>query len=210
MNLNLPNKLTVFRMILVPIFVIIAYLPIENYVLGFSVKFLLLDLVFIIASITDQLDGYIARKTNQVTTFGKFLDPIADKILVLSALVIMCSFKLIPAWIPVVVLSREFLVSGFRLVAAEKGEVIAASIWGKIKTATTMLAIIFLLLGGYNWLAFIGCLKKGESSAMYCMTPGFAIINGIGAVLMVVAVISTVFSGWDYLKGGKDLLKDKE
>ena len=209
MNLNLPNKLTVFRMILVPIFVIIAYLPIENYVLGFSAKFLLLDLVFIIASITDQLDGYIARKTNQVTTFGKFLDPIADKILVLSALVIMCDFKLIPAWIPVVVLAREFLVSGFRLVAAEKGKVIAASIWGKIKTATTMLAIIFLLLGGYNWLAFIGCLKKGEMSAMYCMTTGFAIINGIGAALMIVAVISTVFSGWDYLKGGKDLLKDK-
>ena len=126
MKLNLPNKLTVFRMILVPIFVLIAYLPIENYVVGFSVKFLLLDLVFIIASITDQLDGYIARKTNQVTTFGKFLDPIADKILVLSALVIMSDFKLIPAWVSVIILSREFLVSGFRLVAAEKGEVIAA------------------------------------------------------------------------------------
>ena len=205
MNLNLPNKLTVFRMILVPIFVILAYLPIENYVLGFSIKFLILDLVFIIASITDQLDGYIARKTNQVTTFGKFLDPIADKILVLSALVVMCDFKLIPAWIPVVVLSREFLVSGFRLVAAEKGEVIAASIWGKIKTATTMFAIIFILLSGYSWFSFIGCFK----SEMYCMSTSFAIINGIGTALMIVAVISTVFSGWDYLKGGKDLLKDK-
>ena len=206
MKLNLPNKLTVFRMILVPIFVLIAYLPIENYVLGFSVKFLLLDLVFIIASITDQLDGYIARKTNQVTTFGKFLDPIADKILVLSALVIMSDFKLIPAWVSVIILSREFLVSGFRLVAAEKGEVIAASIWGKIKTATTMIAIIFLLLGGYKWFAFLGCFK----STMYCMSTAFAIINAIGTILMIIAVISTVFSGWDYLKGGKDLLKDKE
>lgn len=207
MELNLPNKLTIFRMILVPIFVLIAYLPIENYVLGFSLKFLLLDLVFIIASVTDQLDGYIARKTNQVTTFGKFLDPIADKILVLSALVVMCDFKLIPAWIPVIVLSREFLVSGFRLVAAEKGTVIAASIWGKIKTATTMFAIIFLLLGGYKMGAFIECFK---GNVMYCMKTSFAILNGLGTVTMIIAVVATVFSGWDYLKGGKDLLKDKE
>ena len=208
MKMNLPNKLTIFRMILVPVFVIIAYLPINNYVLGFSLKFLLLDLVFIIASITDQLDGHIARKTNQITTFGKFLDPIADKILVLSALVIMCEFKLIPAWIPVIILSREFLVSGFRLVAAEKGTIIAASIWGKIKTATTMFAIIFLLFGGYKLGAFISCFKGGEQGAMYCMSTSFAIINGIGTILMLVAVISTVFSGWDYLKGGKDLLKN--
>lgn len=208
MRMNLPNKLTLFRMLLVPIFVIIAYLPIENYILGFSMKFLLLDLVFIIASITDQLDGYIARKTNQVTTFGKFLDPIADKVLVLSALVIMCDFSLIPAWIPVVVLTREFLVSGFRLVAAEKGTVIAASIWGKIKTATTMVAIILLLLDGYKMGSFIGCFKGGQQAAMYCMPISFAIINAIGTGLMIIAVVATVFSGWDYLKGGKDLLKN--
>lgn len=207
MKLNLPNKLTLFRMFLVPVFVIIAYLPIDSYVIGFSVKFLLLDLVFIIASLTDQLDGYIARKTNQVTTFGKFLDPIADKVLVLAALVMMCEFKLIPAWIPVIVLTREFLVSGFRLVAAEKGTVIAASIWGKIKTATTMVAIILIILSGYKMGAFIGCFKGGELGAMYCMPITMAIINGIGTVLMAIAVIATVFSGWDYLKGGKDLLK---
>ena len=208
MKMNLPNKLTLFRMILVPVFVIVAYLPINDYVLGFSVKFLLLDLIFIIASLTDQLDGYIARKTNQVTTFGKFLDPIADKVLVVSALVIMSEFALIPAWIPVVVLTREFLVSGFRLVAAEKGTVIAASIWGKIKTATTMVAIILLLLAGYRMGAFVGCFGTGEQAAMNCMSTGFAIINGLGTILMVVAVVATIFSGWDYLRGGKDLLKD--
>ena len=207
MKMNLPNKLTLFRMILVPVFVIVAYLPINDYVLGFSVKFLLLDLIFIIASLTDQLDGYIARKTNQVTTFGKFLDPIADKVLVLSALVMMCEFKLIPAWIPVIVLTREFLVSGFRLVAAEKGTVIAASIWGKIKTATTMVAIILILLSGYSMGGFLGCFKGGEAGALYCMPTGIAIINGIGSVLMVVAVIATIFSGWDYLKGRKRFIK---
>lgn len=208
MKMNLPNKLTIFRMILVPIFVIIAYLQIDGYIIGFSIKYLLLDFIFIIASITDQLDGYIARKTNQVTTFGKFLDPIADKVLVLSALVMMCEFGLIPGWIPVVVLAREFIVSGFRLVAAEKGTVIAASIWGKIKTATTMVAIILLLLGGYKIGAFINCFIDKEASAMYCMPISLAIINCIGTVLMVIAVIATVFSGWDYLKGGKDLLKN--
>ena len=206
MKMNLPNKLTIFRMILVPIFVVIAYLQIEKYVIGFSVKFLLLDFIFIIASITDYLDGYIARKTNQVTTFGKFLDPIADKVLVLSALIIMCEFGLIPGWIPVIVLAREFIVSGFRLVAVEYGTVIAASIWGKIKTATTMFAIIFLLLGGYKIGAFINCFKSGEASAIYCMPLSFAIINGIGTSLMIIAVVATVFSGWDYLKGGKELL----
>ena len=154
---------------------------------------------------TCSLIEYIARKTNQVTTFGKFLDPIADKILVLSALVIMCEFKLIPAWIPVVVLSREFLVSGFRLIAAEKGTVIAASMWGKIKTATTMFAIIFLLLGGYKMCAFISCFKGGDQGAMYCMPTSFAIINAIGSILIIIAVISTIISGWDYLKGGKNL-----
>ena len=208
MKMNLPNKLTIFRMILVPVFVFIAYLQIDGYIIGFSIKYLLLDLIFIIASITDQLDGYIARKTNQVTTFGKFLDPIADKVLVLSALVMMCEFGLIPGWIPVIVLAREFIVSGFRLVAVEKGTVIAASIWGKIKTATTMVAIILLLLGGYKMGAFVNCLMGDEASAMYCMPIGLAIINCIGTVLMVIAVIATVFSGWDYLKGGKDLLKN--
>ncbi len=97
-----------------------------------------MNLIFIVASITDKLDGYIARSRNQVTTFGKFLDPLADKILVLSALVILVEYGKIPSWIPIIVLAREFIVSGYRLIAVEKdGKVISASIWGKIKNSNS-------------------------------------------------------------------------
>ncbi len=130
--MNLANKLTVFRMILVPIFVICGYLGtlgvIQGEFMQIPICFWIMNLIFIIASITDKLDGYIARSRNQVTTFGKFLDPLADKILVLSALVMLVEFDKIPAWIPIIVLTREFLVSGYRLIAVEKGgKVIAAS-----------------------------------------------------------------------------------
>ena len=168
--MNLPNKLTVFRMILVPIFLIVAYVGIPGTLLGISNTYWVLNIIFIIASLTDKLDGSIARKYNLVTDFGKFLDPIADKILVLSALVMLVEFGKIPAWIPIIVLSREFLVSGYRFVAAQNsGKVISANIWGKVKTVTQMLAII---------------------------------------LIMLISVIATIFSGWNYLKGGKDLLKD--
>ena len=133
--MNLANKITIFRMILVPIFVIIGYLGnlgiINGTWLGISVTFLLMDLIFIIASITDKLDGYIARSRNQVTTFGKFLDPLADKILVLSALVMLVEYGKIPAWIPIIVLTREFLVSGYRLIAVEKGEKLFQLLFGE-------------------------------------------------------------------------------
>ena len=119
--MNLANKLTIFRMILVPIMVIIPFLGIENEILGIPLTYVIIDIIFIIASITDKLDGYIARSRNQVTTFGKFLDPIADKILVLAAMVMLVEFGKIPAWIPIIVLAREFIVSGYRLVAIEKG-----------------------------------------------------------------------------------------
>ena len=115
--MNLANKLTIFRIILVPIMVIIPFLGIQGDVYGIPVSYLIMDLIFIIASITDKLDGYIARSRNQVTTFGKFLDPLADKILVLTALVMFVEMDKIPAWIPIVVLAREFLVSGYRLIA---------------------------------------------------------------------------------------------
>ena len=141
--MNLANKLTIFRMILVPIMVIIPFLGIENEILGIPLTYIIIDIIFIIASITDKLDGYIARSRKQVTTFGKFLDPIADKILVLAAMVMLVEFGKIPAWIPIIVLAREFIVSGYRLVAIEKGgKVIAASKWGKLKTVTQMIAII--------------------------------------------------------------------
>jgi CDP-diacylglycerol--glycerol-3-phosphate 3-phosphatidyltransferase len=197
--MNLPNKLTIFRVILVPIFVVVGYLSIPGSLLGIESKFWIMNLIFIIASITDQLDGHIARKTNQVTTFGKFLDPLADKILVLSALVMLVEFGKIPAWIPAIVLTREFLVSGYRLLAVEKGgKVIAASIWGKIKTVTQMIAIILTFANPYNFGAFVNT----------SMSTGATVVNALATILILVSVVATIFSGWDYLRGGKDLFKD--
>ena len=131
--MNLPNKLTILRIILVPIMVIIPFLNIQGEFLNIPISLLIIDAIFIIASITDKLDGSIARKRNLVTNFGKFLDPIADKILVLAAMVMLVEMNKLPAWIPIIVLFREFVVSGYRLIAVENGgKVIAASIWGKI------------------------------------------------------------------------------
>ena len=118
--MNLPNKLTIFRIILVPLMVIIPFLGIQGEILGIPVTYLIINLIFIIASITDQLDGHIARSRNQITTFGKFLDPIADKILVLAAMLMLVEMNKLPSWIPIIVITREFVVSGYRLVAVEK------------------------------------------------------------------------------------------
>lgn len=215
--MNLANKLTIFRMILVPIFVVIGYLGTLGVItgewLGISISFLLMDLVFIIASITDKLDGYIARSRNQVTTFGKFLDPLADKILVLSALVMLVEYGKIPGWIPVIVLAREFIVSGYRLIAVEKGgKVIAASIWGKLKTVTQMIAIILVFVDKYDFFDFIiattNQAEAAASSLQIYMTQPALIFNVITSIIMLVSVVATIFSGYDYLKGGKDLFKD--
>ena len=215
--MNLANKLTIFRMILVPIFVVIGYLGTLGVItgewLGISISFLLMDLVFIIASITDKLDGYIARSRNQVTTFGKFLDPLADKILVLSALVMLVEYGKIPGWIPVIVLAREFIVSGYRLIAVEKGgQVIAASIWGKLKTVTQMIAIILVFVDKYDFFDFIiattNQAEAAASSLQIYMTQPALIFNVITSIIMLVSVVATIFSGYDYLKGGKDLFKD--
>jgi CDP-diacylglycerol--glycerol-3-phosphate 3-phosphatidyltransferase len=198
--MNLANKLTIFRMILVPIIVIIPYLGIETEFLGINLTFWLMELIFVIASITDKLDGYIARSKNQVTTFGKFLDPIADKILVLATMTMLVEFGKLPAWIPIVVLTREFLVSGYRLVAVQKnGAVISASVWGKLKTVTQMVAIILMLIDVYSYGAFI--FTSIDS------TPRL-IINVLATSLMTISVIATIFSGVDYIKGGKELFKD--
>ena len=206
-------------MILVPVFVVIGYLGTLGVItgewLGIPMSFWLMNLIFIIASITDKLDGYIARSRNQVTTFGKFLDPLADKILVLTALVMLVEYGKIPAWIPVIVLAREFLVSGYRLVAVEKGgKVIAASIWGKLKTVTQMIAIILVFIDRFNFFDFIiANTNKAEalaSSIQVYMTTPELVFNVITSVLMLVSVVATIFSGYDYLKGGKDLFKDKE
>ena len=196
--MNLPNKLTVLRILLVPVMVIIPYLSIQGELFNIPISFLLMDLIFIIASITDKLDGTIARKKNIVTTFGKFLDPIADKILVLAALIILVEYGKIPAWIPIIVLFREFVVSGFRLIAVNNGgKVIAASIWGKLKTVTQMIAIILAFIDLGVFFEF----TKGTLSGVYL------IINALTSIMMVVSVVAAIFSGIDYLKGGKDLLK---
>ena len=217
MKMNLANKLTIFRIILVP--VIMAIPIIDNLVgipgtfLGISSAFWIMNIIFIIASITDKLDGYIARSRNEVTTFGKFLDPLADKILVLSALVILVEYGKIPSWIPIIVLAREFIVSGYRLIAVEKGgKVIAASIWGKLKTVTQMIAIIFCFLDKFSFGQFIFRVSNEASmmsnSVSIYMTTGQFAINIISTVMLVISVIATIFSGADYLKNGKDLLKD--
>ena len=114
--MNLANKLTIIRMILVPIMVAFAYLPIGGTFYDIAITMIIMDAIFIIASITDKLDGYIARSRNQVTTFGKFLDPLADKILVLAAMLVLVEKDMLPAWIPIIVLAREFIVSGFRFI----------------------------------------------------------------------------------------------
>ena len=199
--MNLAKKLTIFRIILVPIMIIVTFFNIPGEFLGTPTVSWILNLIFIIASITDKLDGYIARSRNQVTTFGKFLDPIADKILVITAMIILVEMGKLPAWIPTIVVFREFIVSGYRLIAVEKGgKVIAASIWGKLKTVTQMIAIILAFIDNNSFGAiFTNSLTGGYEIA----------INSLTTLMMIVSVIATIFSGIDYLKGGKELLKDK-
>ena len=198
--MNLANKLTLFRLILVPIMVIIPFLNIDATFLGIPVTWIIIDIIFIIASITDKLDGHIARSKNQITTFGKFLDPIADKILVISAMIMLVEDGRLPAWIPIIVLFREFIVSGYRLVAVQnEGKVIAASIWGKLKTVTQMLALIVALI---DTNAFGAIFTKSLSTYEF-------IINLFVTIMMSISVVATIASGIDYVKDGKELLKDK-
>lgn len=198
--MNLPNKLTIFRILLVPIMVIIPFIPINGEILGIPFTWIIIDLIFIIAALTDKLDGHIARSRNQITTFGKFLDPIADKILVLTAMLMLVEANRLPAWIPIIVLFREFLVSGYRLVVVgNDGKVIAASIWGKIKTVTQMFALILALVDVNTYGAFIWSKLSGFNMAL----------NICSTILMTISVIATVFSGYDYLKDGKDLFMKK-
>ena len=140
--MNLPNKLTVLRVIMIPFFVV--------SLLAFygEVRLLrnLAAAIFIVASLTDMLDGKIARKYNLVTNFGKFMDPLADKLLVCSALICLIELGQLPSWMVIIIVSREFIISGFRLIAAEQGIVIAASYWGKFKTTFQMIAVILMIV----------------------------------------------------------------
>ena len=180
--MNLPNKLTLFRVILIPFFVFFLLAPyFEGYGNYIAVA------VFIVASITDFLDGKIARKYNLVTNFGKFMDPLADKLLVSSALICLVALNKIPAWVVIVIIAREFIISGFRLVAADNGVVIAASYWGKFKTAFQMVTVIVLILN-----------IPGEVFAV------------IGTVLIYISLVLTVISLMDYIAKNKDVLKDQK
>lgn len=148
--MNLPNKLTMFRVFMIPFFVIFMLANVT----GEYDKYIAVD-IFIIASLTDMLDGKIARKYNLVTNFGKFMDPLADKLLVCSALICLIGDKL-QAWIVIVIISRELIISGFRTIAADNGVVIAASWWGKYKTTSQMLMIIIMIVNlNYSWYGIL-------------------------------------------------------
>lgn len=176
--MNLPNKLTILRMIMIVPFVVFMLVPIG----GGAGKWIALAL-FVIASLTDLLDGKIARKYNLVTTFGKFMDPLADKLLVCSALICLVELGRIPAWIVIIIISREFIISGFRLVASDKGVVIAASWWGKFKTTFQMVMIVLMIAD-------------------------IAALSIVTQIVMWIALILTVVSLVDYLVKNKDVMKD--
>lgn len=169
--MNLPNKLTVLRVIMVPFFVFFMLTGVG----GAANKWIAL-IIFCVASLTDMLDGKIARARNLVTNFGKFMDPLADKLLVCSALIALVDLNKIAAWIVIIIIAREFIISGFRLVASDNGVVIAASYWGKFKTTFQMLMIIYLVVD----------LQ-------------FAYANIVGMVLVYVALALTVISLVDYI-----------
>ena len=195
--MNLPNKLTVLRVILVPFFV---FFLLESYILHHN---LIALIIFAIASYTDHLDGKIARRDNLITNFGKFMDPLADKILVISALICFVASGTVSPWFLILITFREFAVTSIRLVAAGgKGKVIAANIWGKAKTVSQIVAIIIIILSAY--------IK--ELSAM-----GLFPVEGVlGTALyvteiavMVICTALTLFSGWIYIKDNLEFIKDR-
>lgn len=198
--MNLPNKLTLSRVIMVPFFVVfILLVPKFLYFKWIALA------IFIIASLTDLLDGKIARKYNLVTNFGKFMDPLADKLLVCSALIAMSSLGVIPAWITIVIIAREFIISGFRLIAAEKGVVIAASMWGKWKTTFQMVMLCVQMVVMDQYVSVNG---NNAADGLYVVTPFYQVLMMIGSITMYIALILTVVSLIDYLLKNKDVLKD--
>ena len=192
--MNLANKLTLIRIILVPIFLVfIAY---QDLPYGSVIA----TLIFIIASVTDQLDGYIARSRNQVTNFGKFMDPLADKLLVTAALISLVELQLVPAWAAIVIIAREFAVSGLRTIAASEGLVIAASWWGKIKTVIQIIAIVLLLLQ----VNIINSPGIKELVAGSSFLRNFFIY--VPDIFLSLAVAITIISGVDYFRKNKNVI----
>ncbi|MRX70665.1 CDP-diacylglycerol--glycerol-3-phosphate 3-phosphatidyltransferase [Bacillus lacus] len=183
--MNLPNKITLSRILLIPIFMVIMYQNWGELNIGgetLPVAHFIGALLFIFASVTDWVDGYYARKLNLVTNLGKFLDPLADKLLVSAALIILVEFGLAPSWMVILIISREFAVTGLRLILAGEGEVVAANMLGKIKTWVQIIAVSALLLHNLP----------------------FALINFPFADLALwAAVLLTAYSGWDYFAKNK-------
>lgn len=181
MEMNLPNKLTILRVIMVPFFVVCLLMD-----KGTATEIAAL-ILFAAASFTDYLDGHIARKNNLVTNFGKFMDPLADKLLVCSALICLVELNRIPAWVVIIIIAREFIISGFRLIASDNGVVIAASYWGKFKTVSQM-ALIMLLI----------------------VHPEGAVFYWIEQIILWIAIALTVISLCDYIIKNKHVLMEQK
>ncbi|MEJ6400404.1 CDP-diacylglycerol--glycerol-3-phosphate 3-phosphatidyltransferase [Nicoliella lavandulae] len=190
--MNLPNKLTVMRIILIPIFILVLVLPIQWGQVSFlgstmPINSLLGAIIFAAASITDFLDGQIARRHHLISNFGKFADPLADKMLVMTAFIILVSMNKVPAWVASIIVCRELAVTGLRLIVVENdGQVIAAAWPGKIKTASQMFSIIFLFL----------------NNVLFSMVK-----ISIGEILLYVCLFFTIYSGIDYFVKNRDIFK---
>ncbi len=201
--MNLPNRITVFRILSVPVFMLFfvpfpvellhstVLSPVRDSLLAVN-RFLIsygnyaAAVIFIVASSTDAVDGYIARKTNQITKLGKFLDPIADKLLVTAALIVLVQRNQLTAWAAMIIIGRDLIVTGLRLVAAGEGQVIAASIWGKIKTLTQMVAIVAIMLDNFPFRLFTDVRFDNYA--------------------MGIALLATVYSGADYIRKNSRVL----
>lgn len=171
--MNIANKVTVLRLLLIPIFLVLYYI--------YGTAYNIAAIVFVIASLTDALDGHLARSRNLVTTFGKFVDPLVDKLLTMAAFVVLVEASIIPAWAVIIIIARELIITGFRTLAADKGITIASSKWGKLKTTSQMIALVLLLLNNST-------------------------LNIAGVYVFYIAVILTIISGLDYIIKNKEVL----
>lgn len=178
--MNLPNKITLFRVFMIPLFLVFMLVP------GIQYGRFIAAGIFIIAALSDFVDGYIARKHNLVTNFGKFMDPLADKLLVSSALICFVELKLLAAWIVIIIIAREFIISGFRLIASDNGVVIAASWWGKLKTNVQMILSVMLIIN-----------------------LDYPVINILEQVAIYLAVFLTLVSLIDYMIKNKRVFSEK-